>query len=574
MCHNTASFAHVPDPGGAFLTRIGIYGWGIVAPRSPDVDAFAHNLETSGTWLEPFHGFGPDTFLVGRPQFDFEAYREWIDARFPPNRFPQLAEKMDPTIQYAIGAFIQSLAQNRGLEQELQALGTEAHVYIGTGLGCLPTIYEESLALHRAQRRWDRFWSRPERNAERAAFEALSPEEQRARAEEIGAPPRPTPPDGDGPFAAEADVDGEAAEDAWWHFWAERSDRLQEYLDELREVEGLKVEGSVQSAKMAVMKEKRRRYSRLQQKWEAPEPPWRAVSANVVWNIANIAAAQVSMLGQIHGMTFAPVAACSTFGLALRLAMDAIRSGRAKAVVVGATDPPPHPLTVGGFYGARVISADAQLSKPLSELRGTHVAGGAVVWVVGDVEHMSSRGFEPLGMEPLAVGVTSDADHIITPSAEGPSAALRAALTEGGVDPETLGSWDLHATATPGDYTEVETLRGTVPTPVAVTARKGIHGHGMSAAGGWELTAQYLGYERGELYPTPLAEEELNAEIGRIHDRFVFDAGCPAPPGPAGKLSMGVGGINACIISRPWPETAGGDGSQPPGPTRRARQGR
>ncbi len=528
------------------MTRIGIFGWGVVAPRSPDVDSFAANLETAGTWLEPFNGFGPDTFLVGWPSFDFERYKPWIDARFPPNRFPQLAEKMDPTVQFAIGAFIQSLGQNPGIEQELQALGTAAHVYVGTGLGCLPTLHRESLALHRAQHRWDRFWAAPERNAAMAQYLALSEAGRAERAAQLGAPPDPEDVSAD---------DREAAEEEWWHFWAGISDQLARYLDELREIEGLKLEGAVQSAKMAVMKEKRRRHARLQQRWKAPEPPWRAVSANMVWNIANIPAAQVSMLGQVTGLTFAPVAACSTFGVSLKLAIDAIRSGQAKAVVVGATDPPPHPLIVGGFYNARVISADAAVSKPLSELRGTHVAGGSVVWLVADYEHMTARGFRPLGLEPLAVGVSSDADHIITPSVEGPSAALRAALDTAGVDPASLGTWDLHATATPGDYTEVETLKRVVSAPVQITARKGIHGHGMSAAGGWELTAQYLGYERGHLFPTPLAEEELNPEISRLHDRFVFDEAIEAPAAPAGKLSMGVGGINACVISRPWSES-------------------
>ncbi|MGD2115731.1 MAG: beta-ketoacyl synthase N-terminal-like domain-containing protein [Acidobacteriota bacterium] len=525
------------------MKRIGIYGWGLVAPRSPDIDAFADNLETAESWLEPFNGFGPDTFLVGKPEFAFERYREWIDRRFPPNRYPQLAEKMDPMVQYAIGAFIQALGQNPGMEQALQELGTDAHVYVGTGLGALPTLYDESVALHRAQRRWDRFWADPERN--RALAEHLRRKEsaQIERERELGAPPHPDRAEGQ---------DREAAEEAWWHYWAARSERLEQYLDELTEVESLKVEGSVQTAKMAVMKEKRRRYARLQQKWQAPEPPWKAVSANVVWNIANIPAAQISMLGQITGPTFAPVAACSTFGVALKLASDAIRSGRARAVVVGATDPPPHPLIVGGFYNARVISADGRVSKPLSELRGTHVAGGSVLWILGDLEHMESRGFKPLGMEPLAVGVTSDADHIITPSTEGPSEAIREALRQARIDPASLGTWDLHATATPGDYTEIETLKGVVEAPVMVTARKGIHGHGMSAAGGWELTAQYLAYERGHLFPTPLAESELNPEISKIHQSFVFDSSCDAPPSPAGKLSMGVGGVNACVISRPW----------------------
>ena len=50
--------------------RIGVFGWGIVAPRSPDVGAFERNLERAGSWLEPFDGFGPDNFLVGRPDFE------------------------------------------------------------------------------------------------------------------------------------------------------------------------------------------------------------------------------------------------------------------------------------------------------------------------------------------------------------------------------------------------------------------------------------------------------------------------------------------------------------------------
>ena len=114
---------------------------------------------------------------------------------------------------------------------------------------------------------------------------------------------------------------------------------------------------------------------------------------------------------------------------------------------------------------------------------------------------MREKGFKALGMEPVAVGVSSDADHIITPSIDGPTAAIENAFAEAGIQPEDLATWDLHATATPGDYREVETLRGVVPESVVVTARKGTFGHGMSAGGGWELTAQYLGFERGRLYP-------------------------------------------------------------------------
>jgi 3-oxoacyl-[acyl-carrier-protein] synthase II len=332
-----------------------------------------------------------------------------------------------------------------------------------------------------------------------------------------------------------------------------RAPGLHQYLAALQEIEAMGVEGDVEAGKIRLMKEKSRRTERLDREWGVPVPPWRAVSANAIWNIHNTPAAQISMLGRITGLAFAPVGACSTFGLALKLGMDAIRRGEAKAVVVGATDPPPHPVIVAAFHQGRVIAADGAVSRPLDALRGTHVAGGSVLWIVADADWAAGRGFRPLGMEPVAVGVSSDAHHIITPSAEGPVVAIRQALDQAGAAPADVATWDLHATATPGDWLEVSNLRSVLPGSVLVTARKGTFGHGMGGGGGWELTAQYLGYERGMLYPTPLGEEALHPGIREVHGRFVFDRPVPAPAGLAGKLSMGIGGINACVISRPWP---------------------
>jgi len=520
------------------VTRIGVFGWGIVAPKAPNVDAFARQLEHPESWLTEFNGFGPDCFLVGKPEFSFADYKSWIDQRFPPNRFAQLVEKMDFPTQYAIGAFVQALGQNPGIEQELQRLGPAAHVYVGTGLGALDTIGRVTLDLYRAQRRWNRFWAQPERNSALAEYlahpESLDPT--------LDVPKTPEE-------SAAGDV--EDAEDRFWSFWAERSPELGDYLAELRDIESLTVSGPVATGKIALIKEKQRRRQRLQRKWGAPNPPWHEVSPNLLWNIHNTPAAQLSMMGRITGFTFAPVGACATFGVSLKLAIDAIRRGEAKAVVIGAADPPPLAVTVGAFYAARVISADGNVSKPLTTLRGTHVAGGSAIWIVGDLDHMTGLGFRPLGLEPLAVGVSSDAEHLITPSKEGPLSAIRQAVAQAGARPEEIGTWDLHATATPGDFLEIENLRDILPESVLVTARKGTFGHGMGASGGWELTAQYLGYERGALFPTPLESEELNAEISNLHTRFVFDTHCPAPSGLAGKLSMGVGGLNACVISRP-----------------------
>ena len=518
--------------------RVGIFGWGIVAPQAPNIDAFERKLALRGSWLTPFDGFGPSNFLVGMPEFQLADYKSWIDARFPPTRFPQLEKKMGTAVQYAVGAFIQSLQQNPGIEEELRSLKTQAHVYLGTGLGDLPVLHNISLDYHRSWRKWIRHWADPKNNAALRSF--LSGTDSQSV---LGVPPLPE---------TVALYDRDQAEEAWWNFWTHRSVELQEYLKELQVIEGLSVEGEVETAKLAVIKEKRKLNARLQKKWNAPEPPWNEVSANLLWNIPNTPSAQVSMLGHITGMTFAPVAACSSFGYALKLAMNSITLGDAKAVVVGMSDPPPHPLTVGAFYQARVLSADGHVSKPLTGLRGTHIAGGAAVWIVGDYKYMTEKGFKPLGMEPIAVGVSADANHIITPSKEGSQTAIMDALNLAGISAESVSGWDLHATATPGDFREVQNAREILRPETLFTARKGTFGHGMSVSGGWELTAQYLGVKNGTTYPTELQRSELNPKIREYHDNFVFDQSCPATTGVVGKMSMGIGGINVCILSRPW----------------------
>jgi 3-oxoacyl-[acyl-carrier-protein] synthase II len=431
---------------------------------------------------------------------------------------------------YAIGAFIQSLSQNPGIENELRELGNQAHVYVGTGLGSVETTYKASIALYKSQIRWDAFWAAPERNSELHCNRDAHPD----------APPQ--------------EAHSQEAQEEWNHYWMVRSPELQEYLAELSEIDGLSIhDGDVATTKLHLIREKEKRHARLREKWKTPEPPWH-VSADVIWNIHNTPAAQISILGGITGLAFAPVAACSTFGVALGLAARAIQSGEAKLVVVGATDGPPHPLTVGAFYGARVLAASRILSVPLTGLQGTHIAGGSVVWIVADYDYMQSKGFKPLGMEPVSVGLSSDANHIITPSVEGPKAAIHQALANAGITPDAIGTWDLHATATPGDYSEVATMRSVLPGSVLVTARKGTFGHGMSAGSGWELTAQYMGYEQGQLFPTPLPAGDLNHAIAGVHNCFVFDRARDFPGGKqTGKLSMGIGGINACVISRPWP---------------------
>jgi 3-oxoacyl-(acyl-carrier-protein) synthase len=509
------------------------------------VAAFEKNLSRATSWLEPFDGFGPSNFLVGHPEFAFEVYKPWIDERFEPRRYSQLDSKMGNTVKYAVGAFIQSLEQNPGMEKLLQDLGSEAHIYVGTGIGDFPLQYQLILRYHHAQKIWNRFWCRDEHNEELTKYKALDEDERVDLLERLGAPTDPA--------TIDQNTDEWALiEEEWSAFWVSRSDGLRQYLERLKEVEGESISGDIENGKGALIRRKMSSRRKLNAEYGCPTEPWNAADPNLLWNIPNIPAAQISLLGRIPGPAVAPVAACAGFSVSVKMAIDAINSGQARVCVIGMTDPEPHALSVGAFFGARVLSHDGRVSKPFTGMRGTHISGGACIWIVGDADYLIDQGFEPLGLEILGVGLSSDADHIITPSEEGPRNAIRQAFAEAGIQPEDVATWDMHATATPGDWTELQNTLAVLPGSMAITARKGTFGHGMSVCGGWELTAQHLGFSKGALLPVNLEGAEVHDQIRPYYHRLVQDEAHPTEGDVAGKINMGVGGINACAICRRW----------------------
>ena len=156
------------------------------------------------------------------------------------------------------------------------------------------------------------------------------------------------------------------------------------------------------------------------------------------------------------------------------------------------------------------------------------------------------------GLEIVGAGLSADAHHIITPNAEGPRIAIDKAMTEAGVTTKDIATWDMHATATPGDWTELQTALAVFPEGTSFTARKGSFGHGMSVCGGWELTAQHMGISTGHIYPVDLSHEEIHEDIQLYRNSLITHEGKDFEGQYAGKINMGVGGVNACVICKTW----------------------
>ena len=144
---------------------------------------------------------------------------------------------MGPMVQYAMGAFIQSLEQNRGIEQYLQSLGTKCHIYVGTGLGELTIAYEEALRFESAFHRWNEFWAAPERCSPLRAHKSGEHVDSNAPRDPVTLT-----------VGSEEWIE---AKHEWERHWAARSDGLTDYLNEARSIQGEPVPPSSNSAKLS-----------------------------------------------------------------------------------------------------------------------------------------------------------------------------------------------------------------------------------------------------------------------------------------------------------------------------------
>lgn len=521
--------------------RVSLYGVGVVSPGAANLREFLSLVQEGKPALSPIEEL-QGAFLIGQPKFDFEVYRDWISQRHAPNKFSQLSDKGMSHVRMAIGTSIDALESNPGLEQALKKIDPRVYVCYGSGFGDLQAYFNGHDEYKAAERAWQKFWAHPERCA------ALA-EHIRGTRVDAEAPPSPTTFEIDSPERA-------AAWDAWNTYWSKKSDGLQDYLREFNEMESITIGADVANDKLNVIRAKAKAKKALQDKWKHPVPPWEAVNANMLWNLPNAPAAQVSMLHGIHGVSYASIGACATFGLVLRQAVDGIRTGDYDAAVIGTTDLPPPPEMVAGFNAAKVLAAGCDVGVPLCNLRGTHVAGGACTWILAADDVMEQLGQKSLGIEILGVGLSSDAEHIITPSLEGPKLCIRDAFAQAGISPEQVNTWDMHATGTPGDWSEFK-LIDNLPASTIITARKGIFGHGMSTCGGWELTAQLLSTRKsGKLYTltaSGIPADRIHPSIRDVGRTLATDKPMTveAPNGLiCGKLSMGIGGISSCVLSK------------------------
>lgn len=266
----------------------------------------------------------------------------------------------------------------------------------------------------------------------------------------------------------------------------------------------------------------------------------------------NAASAAVSAKHNARGVSYSVVSACSSSAHAIGLAAQAIRAGSADVMLAGGADAPITFGIVRAWEVLRVLAADndfpAQACRPFHvDRKGLVLAEGAAVLVLESMDHATRRGATILG-EIAGFGATSDAGHITDPSADGAARAMRLALADARLTPESIGYINAHGTGTrANDATETTAIRsvfGENAPPVSST--KSLHGHAMGASGAIEIVSTLLAARAGFLPPT------LNLDAVDPACALDHIANTPREARIETFLSnsFGFGGMNAVVAVR------------------------
>ncbi len=270
--------------------------------------------------------------------------------------------------------------------------------------------------------------------------------------------------------------------------------------------------------------------------------------------IIDMSSGLVSMRHGFKGPNYATVSACATAGHAISDAMHLIERGDADVMVTGGAEATITPAALAGFCSARAMSTrnddPEHASRPFDVDRDGFVMGeGAGIVVLESLEHARKRGAKILA-EILGTGMSGDAYHLTAPSphGEGAARAMRSAINDAEVSPETVDYVNTHGTATDlGDICETEAIRsvlGKYADDVVCNSTKSMIGHLLGAAGGVELIACIKSIETGIIHPTiNLENQDPKCDLNYAANKAV-----QKKVNLAVSNSFGFGGHNVSLV--------------------------
>ena len=276
--------------------------------------------------------------------------------------------------------------------------------------------------------------------------------------------------------------------------------------------------------------------------------------------IADIAAAQVSIVLGVKGPNLCTTSACSSGSDAIGAAYEIIKRGDAQVMIAGGGEAIINPVGISSFNAMKAISTrndEPRLaSRPFdAERDGFVISEGACILIFESLAHAQRRGANILA-EIIAYGASADAYHITQPdeAGEGAIRAMQMALDRGGIKPAEVGYINAHGTSTlKNDKAETRAIKGVFGDNayrIPISSTKSMMGHLIGGAGAVEAAVCIMVIQRGVIPPTiNLTHPDPECDLD-----YVPNVARRAEVTTALTNSFGFGGHNSVLVLRKYLE--------------------
>ena len=267
-------------------------------------------------------------------------------------------------------------------------------------------------------------------------------------------------------------------------------------------------------------------------------------------SLVNMLGGFISIYQGLKGPNLSSVTACAAGTHAIGEAAKSIMVGTADKMLVVGAESAICEVGIGGFAAMKALSTrndDPQTaSRPFDSGRDGFVMGeGAAALVLESYDDAVARGATIYG-ELIGFGESGDANHITTPTMDGPLRAMKGAYKMAG-EPK-VDYVNAHGTSTPiNDKNETAALKelfGGKENCPPVSSIKGQVGHCLGAAGAIEAVVCLMAMRDGVLPPTiNYTTPDENCDLD-----YVPNKARKADIKIAMSNSFGFGGTNGVVI--------------------------
>jgi 3-oxoacyl-[acyl-carrier-protein] synthase I len=261
----------------------------------------------------------------------------------------------------------------------------------------------------------------------------------------------------------------------------------------------------------------------------------------------------LATLFKLKGINMTISAACASGSHAIGLGAMFIRMGTQERIICGGAQEV-NDIVYGSFDGIGAFSTrendPAKASRPFDKNRdGLVPSGGAATLILESYESAIKRG-APILAEVIGYGFSSNGDHIIVPTQEGPTRSLGLALKDANIEAKDVDYINAHATSTPvGDAAEAQAIFnvfGACNTPVSST--KAMTGHECWMAGASEVVYSLLMMQNDFIAPNINFEnpDEESAKLNIVSKPTEKKIDIFA------SNSFGFGGTNSTLVVKKY----------------------